>query len=149
MDTTKLRIGDVFRAKEKVSNRDDGKEPKNRYFIYLGRSGIFDVPVYVYPESPTTKDHDEDALKKLKCEHPRTCIDFTPENSGFPEHCVLCLDFVEPQFENYFDLYKLEYEFHITSQDKLHEILEKLDFADIAPVHKRNIKESFSRENIN
>lgn len=103
MSADNPQIGDVFRSKVPYSGRDDGLDEKPRYFIYLGRSGIFDLPAVVYPESTTTKGKNEEALDLLKSKH--VCVDFKSKSGEFSEHCVLCLDFIEPKEKNFFKTY--------------------------------------------
>ncbi|MBR0494884.1 MAG: hypothetical protein IJJ71_01750 [Treponema sp.] len=142
------KIGEVYKSAIPYSGRDDGAEAKLRYFIYLGSSRIFDIPICYYFETTTTKGHDEAALERLKEQHPKTCIDFKSTEKGFPDHCVLCLDYIDAKCQTFEKDYKLEFQNFSISSEKLHEILVKLEAADISPKDKKNIKESFSIEGV-
>ena len=86
---TEFEIGGIYRTENAFSGRMDGREAKSRWFIYLGKSGLFEKPVLLYLLTATTQIHhfqtggDKAGMNYVL--FPAGCC-------GFEADCAVCAD---------------------------------------------------------
>ena len=66
-----------------------GIEIKPRWFVYLGISSVFSIPIFAYISTTTTKIKDFESGGKRQTHNK---IYFSKDNSPFEEDCVLDFD---------------------------------------------------------
>lgn len=131
------KVGQAYKTTKPFTSI--GFDAKERYFIYLGRSNIFESPIYFFSCTTTTRFENYKNKKSV-------CVEFNYSPTLFTQHCLICLD-------NLFDnMTVTEFEFYepklIGSIDKtkIKEIKEKLPKADISPIVLKDILASFKRD---
>lgn len=136
-----LKVGDV--VKSTVLYTSTGKEPKCRWFVFLGRMNFVESPRNIYLCTTTTE------IDKYKAFKPSVCVEFKAQSSCFTDDCLLCLDEIESNFteEEFNKKYKPDLKGQV-SDDKLHEIVTKIKKADLAPKIIRDILEAFRLDGI-
>lgn len=100
MQKNEYKVGTVL----KWNNFPDpkrGSEIKPRWFVYLGTSSIFSIPIFAYISTTTTKIKDFGKGGKREV-HDK--IYFSKDNSPFEEDCVLDFD------EGYYSIEKAKLE---------------------------------------
>lgn len=135
-----MKVGEVYRTSKPFTST--GFDAKERYFIYLGRTSILDSPIYLFSCTTTTR------LENYKGKE-NVCVYFDYSKELFTQSCLICLDNV---FDN---MTKTEFESYepklvgTINLEKLREIKQKLENADIMPKVKKDIFNSFVLDNIN
>ena len=133
------KVGQVYKMKKPFTST--GTDAKERYFICLGKSSVFDMPIYLFTCTTTTKKESYRGKEKV-------CIEFEYSEELFTQPCLICLDRI---FEN---MTVAEFEFYEPifigniSLEKLREIKKKLEFADISPKVKKDILNSYALDGI-
>lgn len=100
----RFEVGKVYKLNRLFSDREDGKDAKRRYFLYLGNSSEFlSNPIFVYVATSTTRLAQFADGEKRAGEN---FIRFCAGSYGFSEDCVVCLDdlktyMTEPLFASY------------------------------------------------
>lgn len=88
MQKHEFQVGTVF----KWNNFPDakfGSEIKSRWFIYLGTSSVFSIPILAYISTTTTKIKDFESGGKRES-HDK--IKFNNTDFPFEEDCILDID---------------------------------------------------------
>lgn len=143
-----LRVGTVFILHSLYSNPKFNYNPKERYFIYLGKSSsIDDDGVIAILASPTTQTQYYESFGN-RVKHPH--VSFKGGEFGFTEDCVLDLTIID---------YNMEYNYLINTPDveivgeisinKLKEIYNYICKPNkISLKNKFNIYDSFNNDGI-
>ena len=82
------KVGQVYKMKKPFTST--GTDAKERYFICLGKSSVFDMPIYLFTCTTTTKKESYRGKEKV-------CIEFEYSEELFTQPCLICLDRI---FEN-------------------------------------------------
>lgn len=81
--------GKVYRTNRPFSGREDGRDAKPTWFICLGKTPIFESPLFLYVIRTTTQiDHFKPEGNRAGVPH----VDFKMGECGFTEHCVAAID---------------------------------------------------------
>lgn len=79
-----MRVGTVFIWSDYPYQKD--KKVKNRYFVYLGTSGPFLNPIYIYIATATTQqNYYQQGGKRAN----RNCLNFKKGKFGFKKDCLI------------------------------------------------------------
>jgi len=101
-----IRVGTVFKLHRPYSNQNFNYNPKERYFIYLGKSSIVDdEEIIAILSSPTTQTQYYESYGD-RVKHPH--VSFKGGEFGFTEDCVLDLTLID---------YNIKYNNLINTQD--------------------------------
>lgn len=84
-----FQLGSVFRWDNFPDVRDTPSKPKPRWFVYLGRSGVLLVPVFLYICTTTGKisEYESGGIRASNL-----FIKFHTGEYGFAKDCVLDID---------------------------------------------------------
>lgn len=135
----KYKVGQVYKMQKPFTST--GTDAKERYFICLGRSSVFDTPIYLFSCTTTTN-------KKAYFGKDNVCVEFEYSKDLFTQPCLICLDnLFDNMTESEFEFYDPKFVGGI-SFEKLREIKRKLELADISPKVKRDIYNSFVLDGI-
>lgn len=134
------KVGDVL--KTTVLYTTTGREPKCRWFVFLGRLNFTNNPRNIYLCTATTQ------IQRYK-ENNSVYVFFSEHSSCFEKDCIICLDEIEDSYteKEFNDRYKPEIKGRI-SDDKLKEIATKIRRADLSPKVIGDIVDSFKRDGI-
>ena len=135
------KVGDVLKVT--VPYTSTGKEPKCRWFVFLGRLNFTENPRNAYLCTSTTE------IDKYKNNKNSTWGEFKAESSCFDEDCLLCLDEIESSFteDDFVNKFRPKEKGRITDE-KLKEIAKKIKNADLAPKIIKDILDSFKLDEI-
>lgn len=137
-----LRVGDVVKISKPYSAIGD--DEKLRWFVFLGRLDFSQNPRNAYFCTTTTQ------IKKYKRIKASSCVEFKANpDSCFSEDCLLCLDEIESSFteEDFVAKFNPEFKGRI-SDEKLKEIVQKVQEADLPKIVKDDILFSFRVDEI-